>query len=45
MFYSFNSNYITGRTPINESNIVLGNDIGWQETGWLPDDRKGTPIT
>ena len=27
-------------TPVDGLATALGNSIGWEETGWLPNDRK-----
>ena len=40
MFYPFNTNYVRRLTPADGSESTLGNERGWEETGWLPDDRK-----
>ena len=39
MFYPFNTKYIMGMTAVDGFDTALGN-IGWEETGWLPNDRK-----
>ena len=40
MFYPFNTQYIMKITPVDGLATTLGNSIGWEETGWLPNDRK-----